>query len=38
MTMALTDHLLNPEWIDVDDELIERSLDVLFHGIARSAR
>jgi AcrR family transcriptional regulator len=38
VTMALTDHLLNPEWIDVDDELIERSLDVLFHGLARSGR
>jgi TetR/AcrR family transcriptional repressor of nem operon len=38
MTMALTDHLLNPEWIGVDDALIERSLDVLSNGLARSSR
>ena len=34
--LAFIDHLLNPEWIDAsDDRLIETSLDVLFHGLAR---
>jgi len=34
--LAFVDHLLNPEWIDASDgRLIETSLDVLFHGLAR---
>ena len=31
--MALIDHLLNPEWIEVSDELVETGLDLLFHGM-----
>jgi TetR/AcrR family acrAB operon transcriptional repressor len=34
MSMALLEHLLNPEWIDASDErLVDTSLEVLFHGI-----
>ena len=36
--MAMVDHILNPEWIDVSDEaLVDASLEVLFHGIAGQA-
>lgn len=36
--MAFIDALLNPEWMDASDpRLVDASLDVLFHGIARSA-
>ena len=31
--MALIDHLLRPEWIEVSDELVETGLDLLFHGM-----
>ena len=35
LTMALTDHLLNPEWLDAsDDRFVETCLEVLFHGVA----
>jgi AcrR family transcriptional regulator len=35
LTMALIDHLLNPEWLNVtDDRFVETCLEVLFHGIA----
>ena len=35
LIMALTDHLLNPEWVDAsDDRFVETCLEVLFHGIA----
>lgn len=34
LTMALTDHLLNPEWLDAsDDRFVETCLEVLFHGV-----
>jgi len=35
LIMALTDHLLNPEWLDAsDDRFVETCLEVLFHGVA----
>jgi AcrR family transcriptional regulator len=37
--LAFIDHLLNPEWIDASDQrLVEASLEVLFHGLAREKR
>lgn len=34
LTMALIDHLLNPEWLNAtDDRFVETCLEVLFHGI-----
>jgi AcrR family transcriptional regulator len=36
VSIALIDHLLNPEWLDASDErFVETCLEVLFHGIAR---
>ena len=36
--LALIEHILDPEWIDVSDErLVEASLDVLFRGLAKGA-
>lgn len=35
LIMALTEHLLNPEWVDAsDDRFVETCLEVLFHGVA----
>jgi len=33
--MALVDHLLHPEWIDVDDALVDQTIAILLHGLAR---
>lgn len=36
LNMGFIDQILNPEWIDAaDPRLIEASIDVLFHGLAR---
>lgn len=35
LTMAMTDHMLNPEWLDGSDErFVETCLEVLFRGVA----
>lgn len=35
LTIALIDHLLNPEWLDASDErFVETCLAILFHGVA----
>ena len=36
--MALIENLLNPEWIAVDDELIDQAIDLMLHGLARDDR
>jgi len=35
LVMSLTEHMLNPEWLDAsDDRFVETCLEVLFHGVA----
>ncbi len=32
--MGMIDHVFNPEWVDVTDELVETGLQILFGGLA----
>ena len=37
--LSFIEHLFDAEWIDASDErLIDASLEVLFHGLAREER
>ncbi len=34
--MALMDHVLDPQWLQADDQLIDTTLDVLLRGLGAS--